>query len=57
MQADPSETTNLYEARPGVASRLLRELELYVHGGRGTPGLTSDNDFAPINLWKSGRNY
>ena len=57
MEADPSETTNLYETRPEVAARLLRELELYVHGGRSTFGPASHNDFAPIDLWKSGRDY
>jgi arylsulfatase A-like enzyme len=55
METDVSETTNLYEARPELAERLLEELELYVRCGRSNPGPASGNDFAPIEIWKSGR--
>lgn len=57
MEADVSETTNLYEARPKLAARLLEQLELAVRTGRSVPGPASGNDFAPINLWKSGRDF
>jgi len=56
LKADPSETENLYLEKPEVAKRLLDHLEAYVFNGRSTPGPESQNDFQPIELWKSGRN-
>ncbi len=38
MEADPGETTNLYEKHPEVASRLLAQLTAYVENGRSTDG-------------------
>lgn len=55
MATDPSETNNLYETHPELAAYLLDRLELYVRSGRSVPGPASENDFAPIELWKSGR--
>lgn len=55
LQADPSETNNLYEMQPEIANRLLHQLETYVYSGRSTPGPESQNDLDSIELWKSGR--
>ena len=55
MEADPGETTNLYESHPEVAAGLLAQLESDVARGRSTEGTESKNDKANINLWKSGR--
>ena len=55
IEADPGETTNLYESRPEIAARLLKQLESDVTRGRSTDGPTSDNDVDDINLWKSGQ--
>lgn len=53
--SDVAETTNLYLEQPDVAARLLETLERYVRSGRSVPGSASANDFASIELWKSGR--
>ena len=55
IEAAPGETTNLYESRPEIAARLLKQLESDVTRGRSTDGPTSDNDVDDINLWKSGQ--
>lgn len=55
LEADPSETNNLYASRPEVADRLLKQLEVYVYSGRSTPGPDAANDTDMIKLWKSGR--
>lgn len=54
MEADPGETTNLYESHPEVAARLLNQLETDVNRGRSTDGPAAKNDVSNINLWKSG---
>ena len=53
MEADPSETTNLYDSHPEVAERLLKQLKADVSGGRSTEGHPSKNDVDEIILWKS----
>ncbi len=55
MEADPSETINLYEAKPEVVARLVRQLESDVSRGRSTDGPNAKNDITDIVLWKSGR--
>ena len=55
IEADPGETTNLYESQPEVAARLLKQLESDVTRGRSTDGPTSKNDVETIKLWKSGQ--
>ena len=55
IQADPGETTNLYELQPEVAARLLEQLESDINRGRSTDGPTSKNDIDNIKLWKSGK--
>lgn len=52
LEADPSETTNLYESHPKVVSRLLKQLESDIARGRATDGPNAEND-AKIKLWKS----
>ena len=53
MEADPSETNNLYTSQPEIAAQLLKQLEADVTSGRSTTGPASENDFANIKLWKS----
>ncbi|MDF7808049.1 arylsulfatase [Pontiellaceae bacterium B12219] len=53
MDADPGETTNLYESHPEVVERLLKQLEADVNRGRSTQGPESENDVKEIKLWKS----
>lgn len=55
LQADPSETTNLYTARPQVFQALLSQLTQDVQSGRSTDGPASANDVENIVLWKSGQ--
>ena len=55
MKFDPGETTNLYESKPEVAQRLLKQLEADVAEGRSTDGPASKNDVSEIILWKSGK--
>ena len=55
IQADPGETTNLYQSQPEVAARLLEQLESDVARGRSTDGPTAKNDVDNIKLWKSGK--
>jgi arylsulfatase A-like enzyme len=55
MQADPAETTNLYQSHPEVAARLLAQLESDVFNGRSTQGPTAKNDTDTIKLWKNAR--
>ena len=53
LDADPSETTNLYEAKPEVVTRLLSQLKSDVLRGRSTRGPQAKNDVEDIVLWKS----
>lgn len=53
MEADPGETTNLYESHPEVAARLLAQLESDVIRGRSTAGPELKNDTDEIVLWKT----
>jgi arylsulfatase A-like enzyme len=53
LEADPGETTNLYQAQPEIVERLLKHLESDVQRGRSTTGVTMKNDVETINLWKS----
>ena len=53
MEADPSETNNLYTSQPEIAAQLLKQLEADVTSGRSTTGLAPKNDFANIRLWKN----
>ncbi len=55
MEADPGETTNLYESHPEVVERLLKQLESDVARGRSTGGAAQKNDVDDIVLWKSGK--
>lgn len=55
MEADPGETTNLYDSQPEVVERLLAQLKSDVESGRSTDGLKSQNDVNEIKLWKSGQ--
>ncbi|MEZ5944226.1 MAG: arylsulfatase [Planctomycetaceae bacterium] len=50
---DPSETTNLFESRPDVVEKLLKQLRQDVQGGRSTKGDASKNDVKQIQLWKN----
>ncbi len=54
IENDPSETTNLYESKPGVAEQLLAQLESDIKRGRSTRGPKATNDVTNIKLWKSG---
>ncbi|MCM2369582.1 sulfatase family protein [Aporhodopirellula aestuarii] len=53
MEADPGETTNLYNSHPEIAARLLKQLETDVARGRSTDGAATENDIDKIDLWKS----
>ncbi len=53
LEADPSETTNLYTSEPEIAAKLLKQLEADVQRGRSTAGSTATNDLEKIKLWKS----
>jgi arylsulfatase A-like enzyme len=53
LDNDPSETTNLFTARPEIAQRLLTQLMSDVERGRSTQGPDSKNDTDQIVLWKS----
>jgi arylsulfatase A-like enzyme len=53
LEADPGETTNLYQAQPEIVERLLKHLESDVQRGRSTTGVPMKNDVETINLWKS----
>ena len=55
MEADPGETTNLYESHPEVATKLLAQFESDVERGRSTAGTPTKNDSDKIRLWKSGQ--
>lgn len=53
MEADPGETTNLYESKPEIVSKLLAQLTSDVERGRSTDGAPAKNDVEEIVLWKS----
>ncbi|MEP2775006.1 MAG: arylsulfatase [Luteolibacter sp.] len=44
MEADPGETTNLYDSNPEVVERLMKQLESDVARGRSTAGVDQKND-------------
>ncbi|MDP4626426.1 MAG: arylsulfatase [Akkermansiaceae bacterium] len=52
MEADPGETTNLYEKNPEVVEHLLAQITSYVESGRSTEGPEARNDKVPVKLWK-----
>lgn len=51
MEADPSETKNLYEQHPEIVEELTAQLDTYVKQGRSTPGEAQKNDTNKIK-WK-----
>ena len=53
MEADPSETTNLFESKPEIVEQLVSQLKSDVLGGRSTKGPSATNDVGDIVLWKS----
>lgn len=53
IEKDPTETKNLYETRPEIAAKLLKQLELDIKTGRSTKGEFSKNDVDKIILWKT----
>ncbi len=53
MEADIGETNNLYESKPEIAERLLKQMTADVMRGRSTDGAESSNDVDGIVLWKS----
>lgn len=55
MEADPGETTNLFDSKPAIVQQLLTQLERDVRSGRSTEGPEAGNDLKSIELWKSGK--
>ena len=55
LEADPSETTNLYESKPEIVKQLVSQLRSDILRGRSTKGPNSKNDVENIVLWKSGK--
>ena len=53
MEADPGETTNLYESKSELAAELLAQLTSDIERGRSTEGSPAKNDVDNIVLWKS----
>jgi arylsulfatase A len=53
IEIDPSEMTNLYDAKPEVVARLVSQLKSDVLRGRSTTGPPAQNDVQDIVLWKS----
>ena len=56
MEADISETQNLYLEKSDVATQLLEQLKSDITRGRSTAGPAAKNDTDDIVIWKSGRN-
>ncbi|MBU2939802.1 arylsulfatase [Lacinutrix sp. C3R15] len=56
IEKDPAEINNLYETRPEIAKKLLKQLELDINTGRSTKGEFAENDVDKIILWKSEKN-
>jgi len=56
IEKDPAETNNLYQTRPEIADKLLKQLELDIKTGRSTKGEFAENDVDKIILWKSEKN-
>lgn len=52
MEADPSETKNVYKSHPEVVARLVAQLESDVKRGRSTDGANQNNDIKEINFMK-----
>jgi len=55
LEADPSETNNLYKQKPEIAQKLLKDLEYDIEHGYTRNGANTKNDISDIKLWKSGR--
>jgi arylsulfatase A-like enzyme len=53
MNADLSETNNLYEQHPQLVKQLLTMLQQDIVRGRSTTGPKASNDIEDIELWKS----
>tara|TARA_R110002096_G_scaffold16106_61_gene55399 strand:+ start:5189 stop:6832 length:1644 start_codon:yes stop_codon:yes gene_type:complete len=49
LEADPKETTNIYEKHPEVVSGLTAILRRYVENGRSTPGVRPQNHGGEIH--------
>jgi arylsulfatase A-like enzyme len=52
LEADPKETTNLYEKHPEVVSDLTAVLRRYIENGRSTPGAKQQNHAGAV-YWKN----
>ncbi len=50
---DIGEKNNLFESRPEVVARLLKQLKSDIESGRSTDGPAAKNDIDNIVLWKS----
>jgi len=55
LEADPSETTNLYKQKPEIANKLLKDLENDIVHGYTRNGANTKNDLSDIVIWKSSR--
>ncbi len=55
LEADPSETNNLYNEKPEIAQKLLKDLEYDIAHGHTRNGADTKNDINDIKLWKSSR--
>ena len=53
MAKDVGERNNLFESKPDVVERLLKQLKSDVERGRSTDGPKARNDLSEIVLWKS----
>ena len=53
MAQDVGEQNNLFESRPEVVERLLKQLKSDIDRGRSTEGPKARNDVSEIVLWKS----
>jgi arylsulfatase A len=51
LQADPGETTNLWQAYPARVKAMVARLTQLVADGRSTPGAPQQND-VPVDIWK-----
>ncbi|CAA6677541.1 MULTISPECIES: arylsulfatase [unclassified Lentimonas] len=52
LEADPAETTNLFDSNPEVVEHLVAQLQAYVDQGRSTDGPKVPNDTNKIQIWK-----
>ena len=53
LDADPSESNNLYGENLDIGKRLLEQLTSYIKNGSSVNGKESKNDTSTIKLWKS----